>query len=150
LRSKTLFSSLKKSGSASLLPPSGRLSSVTAKKKSSKDAIIRNEGESAQLSLLPPTSSFHVNIKRATSGHNYSSSGVTSAGYYSAPIEMELCPDRSLCQMGMEVTEEDYCIEGEYNVLTRQQLDEQPQPQDLSGRRAAEAAAAEAAAAARS
>jgi len=106
--------SLKKAtslGSASsTLPPSGK--SFTPKK--SPPPAVRTGS-------APPTY-FHVDIKDG----QYSSSSV---GYHSAPIETELRPDQSLSQMGMEVTEEDYCIEGEYMARQFQQLQEQQQQQ---------------------
>ena len=107
--------SLKKAtslGSASsTLPPSGK--SFTPKK--SPPPAVRTGS-------APPTY-FHVDIKDG----QYSSSSV---GYHSAPIETELRPDQSLSQMGMEVTEEDYCIEGEYMARQFQQLQEQQQQEE--------------------
>lgn len=97
------------------LPPSGK-SSFTPKKSPPRAAVRRS---------APPTY-FQVDI---INGSQYSSSSV---GYHSAPIETELRPDRSLSQMGMEVTEEDYCIEGGY--MTRQfQKQEQQRQQAVSG-----------------
>lgn len=127
---KPSFSCLKKSTSlgsyypSSPLPPSGKLS---------------KKGKSTQKeSASPPSATcFNANIKKGhhTLNGDYSSSATASvSGYYSAPIETELCSrDRSLSQMGMEVTEDDYCIEGEYMAM---QLPPHPhQPQRLSGRR---------------
>ncbi len=101
--------------SPSTLPPSGK-SSFTPKKSPPRAAVRRS---------APPTY-FQVDIK---DGSQYSSSSV---GYHSAPIETELRPDRSLSQMGMEVTEEDYCIEGEYMTRQFKKQDHQRQ-QTVSG-----------------
>lgn len=109
---------------SSPLPPSG--------KSSKKGKSTQKESASP-----PSTTCFNVNIKK---GHHTLNEGCSSSatasvsGYYSAPIETELCSrDRSLSQMGMEVTEDDYCIEGEYMAM---QLPPH-QPQRLSGRRGA-------------
>mmetsp|Transcript_17769 Transcript_17769/g.26507 ORF Transcript_17769/g.26507 Transcript_17769/m.26507 type:complete len:581 (-) Transcript_17769:80-1822(-) len=114
-RKPSSFTGLKKAtslGSASsTLPPSGK--SFTPKK--SPPPAVRTGS-------APPTY-FHVDIKDG----QYSSSSV---GYHSAPIETELRPDQSLSQMGMEVTEEDYCIEGEYMARQFQQLQEQQQEEE--------------------
>ena len=111
---------------SSPLPPSGKPS---------------KKGKSTQKeSASPPSATcFNVNIKKGhhTLNGDYSSSATASvSGYYSAPIETELCSrDRSLSQMGMEVREDDYCIEGEYMAM---QLPPHPhQSQRLSGRRGA-------------
>ncbi len=103
--------------STSTLPPSGK-SLSTPTKKSSPPAAVRRSA--------PPTY-FQVDIK---DGGQYSSSSV---GYHSAPIETELRPDRSLSQMGMEVMEEDYCIEGEYMARRRFQKQEQQHQRTVSG-----------------
>ena len=127
---KPLISCLKKSISlgsyypSSPLPPSG--------KSSKKGKSTQKESASP-----PSTTCFNVNIKKGhhTLNGDYSSSATASvSGYYSAPIETELCSrDRSLSQMGMEVTEDDYCIEGEYMAM---QLPPHPhQSHRLSGRR---------------
>ena len=97
-RKHYLITGLKSSaslGSPSTLPPSGK-----------SPAPVKDSAQPVRTGSAPP-SYFRVDIKDGL----HSSS---SAGYYSAPIETELRPDRSLSQMGMEVTEDDYCIEGEY------------------------------------
>lgn len=122
---KPSLSSLKKptgSSSSSLnLPPSGKSSTT---QKSTTTRAVRK-------SSAPPTY-FNVDVSRDYNRvPREENDGHYSVGYYSAPIEMELRPDRSLSQMGMEVTEEDYCIEGEY--MSRQ-FQKQPQQQhNVSG-----------------
>mmetsp|Transcript_20395 Transcript_20395/g.33585 ORF Transcript_20395/g.33585 Transcript_20395/m.33585 type:complete len:561 (+) Transcript_20395:145-1827(+) len=108
LPKKPSFTGLKKAsslGSERTLPPSGKSSN----QKRCQPAV--------RTGSAPPTY-FQVDIRDAP--HSSSSVG----GYYSAPIETELRPDRSLSQMGMEVSEEDYCIEGEYMARHFQQHQE--------------------------
>ncbi len=109
LPSKPTFTGLKKAsslGSKGTLPPSGK----SANPKRSQPAVRTGSA---------PRNFFQVDIKDLP----YSSTSV--GGYYSAPIETELRPDRSLSQMGMEVSKEDYCIEGEYMASQFQQYQEQ-------------------------
>lgn len=117
---KSLVTGVKKptshGGSPSTLPPSGKSSST--RKVVPPPAVVRRSA--------PPTY-FEVDI---TEGSQYSSSSV---GYHSAPIETELRPDRSLSQMGMEVTEEDYCIEGEYMARQFQKQEQQQRHHTVSG-----------------
>jgi len=119
------FTCLKKVAGSSLsssslnLPPSGKPSTT---------------GTAAARKSAPPTY-FNVDVfsrgYHRGGGPREENDGHYSVGYYSAPIEMELRPDRSLSQMGMEVTEEDYCIEGEYMSRQFQQQQQHQQQHNV-------------------